>query len=480
MTEVTGKKNPGRGDNVALKRMFVVLMALGLVAAGCGDSDDAEDVTPGVEATEGEDGEAGGGEVDPAEIETGAGITEDTIRVGLLADLSGIFAPLVVDIVEAHNLYWEMINENGGIAGRQVEPVVVDAGYDVPRTIELYQELRQDGPEGVAMISLSVGSPHTSAIIPEMQQDNMVAIPLTWYSGWSDPEFGATVAEMYTTYCLEAHNALSYMNDKVQEELGEDMRLAIISFPGEYGEDGATGAKMAAEALGVEIVYDGQGQVVPGADQTPIISEIIAARPNVVWAGVNPTALSELFGGVQAQNLDAYWTGASPSFDFRLLGTDLGPDLSELYTFSTYVASWGADVEGMDEMVAEMVERSPDLPVSDPYIFGWTYAEAAHQILQHAADMGDLTREGIVAALQDPELEATFGGLAPAKVWGGEDPNEYLVRESFIYSLDSEAQNLGPISQEDAATGLVLEEANYVSDIAEAYEWDGPCFAPQG
>ena len=80
----------------------------------------------------------------------------------MLADLSGAFAPLVTEIVEAQKVYWDNVNANGGIAGRQVELDIEDTGYDVAKTQENYESMR----DKVAIISQSTGSPHTAAIAP--------------------------------------------------------------------------------------------------------------------------------------------------------------------------------------------------------------------------------------------------------------------------------------------------------------------------
>ena len=81
-----------------------------------------------------------------------------------------------------------------------------------------------------------------------------------------------------------------------------------------------------AEALGLEIVYDGEGAVVPGADQTPVITELVNAQPDIVWATTNPTTLAEILGGAYAQGLtEAQWSGNSPTWNYQLLATDLGP-----------------------------------------------------------------------------------------------------------------------------------------------------------
>ena len=79
---------------------------------------------------------------EPTEILTDFGVTDDTIRIGLNADLSGIFAPLVTQIVDGQEAYWEIVNENGGIAGRQVELVVLDNAL---RRADPPRELRGDG-----------------------------------------------------------------------------------------------------------------------------------------------------------------------------------------------------------------------------------------------------------------------------------------------------------------------------------------------
>ena len=463
------------------KRLMALGLALALVATACSDDGDeagveTTDATAGATGSDAGDGDEGG-EVDATEIEFDHGVTDDTIRVGLLSDLSGVFAPLVVEVVEAYEAYFEMVNEAGGIAGREVELVILDQGYDVPRHIEQYQDLRQEGPDGVVMIGHSSGSPHTAAIAEDLERDNLIAHPFTWYSGWADPDFGANAAELYTTYCIEAMNAVSWLHDKVVAE-GREPRLAIISFPGEYGQDGATGAKMAAEALGIEVVYDGEGQVVSGADQTPVISELVNAQPTMVFATMTPGTLTEIFGGAQAQGLEAYWTGSWPTFNFQLMGTDLADDLDQYYFPSAYTATWGADVEGMDRVVEEMSARRPEAATSDHYILGWTQASLTHQLLEYAAERGDLTREGVVEAFNDPGFTVNFGGLAPEQTWAGE-PNDYLVRESYMYELDADQVNLVSLSEGGGSTGLVLAEGPFVSDVAAEYEWDGPCFEPQ-
>ena len=139
-------------------RVVAPLVVLGLIAAACGDDDDE-----GGDATATATDEAAATTAArrdprnrrpprrrrppppprsrrqrpsttaaaPAEIATDIGVDDTTIKVGMLADLSGAFAPLVTEIVEAQKVYWDTVNANGGIAGRQIELVIEDNGYDV-------------------------------------------------------------------------------------------------------------------------------------------------------------------------------------------------------------------------------------------------------------------------------------------------------------------------------------------------------------
>jgi ABC-type branched-subunit amino acid transport system substrate-binding protein len=471
---------------------FAPLVALALVAAACGgDDDDAGDTTaepPAEETAEPTEETAEPTEEtaepteetaeptdepteEPAgEIAFDYGVTEDTIRIGLNADLSGIFAPLVTQIVDGQEAYWEIVNDNGGIAGKQVELVVLDNAYEVPNHLENYEEMADESEEGVVMFSQSTGSPHTAATADALVADDLLAIPLSWYSGWADPAIGQNVMELYTSYCLESMNAVEYLAGENGVET-----IAIISFPGEYGQDGAVGAKIAAEALGIEVVYDGEGAVVPGADQTPVITELVEAAPDMVYATINPTTLAEILGGAYAQGLRALWSGNSPTWNFQLLATDLGPIADEVYHHSTYTALWGAiDSPGMTEMIEGMRAKRPEAPLSDVYIVSWTEGYATQAVLEQAAANGDMTRAGVVAAFN--EVSVDMKGLAPDQSWFGE-PNDFIVRESYVYDVVLDDFTPGATVSDEGGTGFALETGPYVGSVAEGYDFQEACFS---
>ncbi len=417
------------------------------------------------------------------EVAFDVGVTEDTITVGLLADQTGIFAPLVNDIVAAQEVYWDIVNGAGGIDGRTVELLTVDTAYDVDQHRTQYEAIRDD----VVMLSQSTGSPHTSGIIDLMIEDDMVTIPLTWYSGWADPSFDQnTVLEQQTNYCLEGMNVVEYLSTKFQEENGADPTWAVVSFPGEYGQDGAFGAKYAIEQLGLTLAYDGEGLVTPTPDdpETEVITGLVEANADFVFATVNPTNLAVIMGGAAQAGFAGQWTGSVPSYDFRLLDSPVGPIIDAAYIQSGYNAAWGSDVDGMQELVDAMLAARPDLRPSDAFVIGWLEAKTTEAILRQASANGDLTRAGVKAAALSLE-GIDFGGLAPSQSYApADDPNSFVTRGIYIFDPSLEAyttaggatQTIGS-APEGGTTGSALLEQNYVGDLAANYDFTARCFA---
>ncbi|MDH3397781.1 MAG: ABC transporter substrate-binding protein [Acidimicrobiia bacterium] len=397
------------------------------------------------------------------------GRVEAPIRIGFNGDLSGPFASPMTRILDGQTAFWEIVNDNGGIAGRQVELVIRDSAYDVSTQLLNYEELSSQGPDGVLMFSHSTGAPPTTATADLLVEDDLIAIPLSWYSSWADPGFGANIMELQTNYCIEAINGVSYLADAHDADT-----IAILSVPSvNYGEDGAQGARIAAAALGLTVVYDGEvGSI--GTDIADVIAALVNTDPDIVWATITPGTLTEVLGGSYTQGLRAQWSGNSPTWNTELLDTDLGPVADEVYTHSTYTALWGTDDSpGMTDMIDGMRNKRPNAPISDLYVRSWTEGYATQQLLEFAAAQGDLTRPGLVAALRDVTVD--FNGLAPNQTWG-DQPDDHVVRESYIYDIDISKFTPGAtVSDAGAGTGVTLLEGPYVSDVAAGFTFDGSC-----
>lgn len=459
-----------------------IFTVMALLAAACGgDGGTAEDDTSTTEAAPDETEETTADttedteaettedtEAEPAgDVTTGVGVTDEAIKIGLLADLTGIFASTVVPLTDGAEAYFERLNAAGGAAGRQIDYITVDTGYDVPTHQQFYDEFASTGDSGVAFIGFSTGSPHTASIRESLTDDGVGAIPLSWNSSWAT-DASANIFEWGTPYCVEAMNGLSWL---AQEN--DASTVAVVSFPGDYGEDGAIGAKEAAADLGLEVVYDGQGAVVPGADQTPVITGIADANPDIVWATVNSTTLAELMGGAAQAGYTGQWGGNGPSYAPQLMDTEVGPLLDSSYThFAPYPGLGGVDTPGMDEILAMMREQRPDAPFIGVYVISWIQGEIVRQGIETAAANGDLTRQGIIDALQSTEID--MQGVIPNLNYSG-DPNDQITRSSFIFDISADAYSADATVQDDVGDGTVLVDPAYTSDTAANWEY-APCF----
>lgn len=482
------------------KKLVVVGFVLAMVAAACGDSsEDTTTAAPGTDAptttaeattTAAPTTAAPTTTVAPPanDILTDIGVTDDEIFVGLLADLSGPFSGLTVDIVDAQVAYWEdVVNANGGIAGRMVVPVIEDTVYNVATHGEKYTKI----VDQVVAFSNSTGSPHTASILSQLKEDNVLAIPLSWYSGWADPEYDSGLTfELGTNYCLEGMNVIEWMVNRFQADQGRLPTIGLATRAGDYGQDAAAGVKYAAQQLGLDIVYDGEGLVVrsnpaeyTAADATPVITGLVGAQPDIVWLTTAPSETAVIMGGAFQNGLvTAQWTGSVPSYDFRLLDSPVAEALTAAYFQPNYAVSWGTDVPGMADVSEVLTARFPERRPSDAFILGWTEARAMEQILRQAAANGDMTRQGVIDAANSIDT-ITMDGAAPDFNYQGA-PNDYVVRELYMFKpnlatyaaaggMDQQLQNgLG-------TTGSDFIEGPFVLPLAANFQFDGACWTQE-
>jgi ABC-type branched-subunit amino acid transport system substrate-binding protein len=460
----------------AKSKWLAIFLALGLVLAACGGGGDAEETTttesggadttePATDTTEPMTDTTAGGEMDIA-TDVGVDLEAGTIRVGLLSDLSGVFSALVQVIVTGHEAYWENVNANGGIGGLQVELVPVDTAYDPPTHVQRYEELKDE----VVAFGHSTGSPHTVAINEQLQADGILAIPLTWYSGWTDPSINSNLMHHGVPYCIEAMNLIGY----IQEQNPDVATIAVASNPGDYGLDSANGAMIAAEEAGLEVVYDGSG-LINAADEatlTEVANGIASSGADIAFVTTSPGAFGSIFGGALAQGYQGVWSGANPSFNPALVAPDspIAEPLAASSYWSAYTSVWTSDTPGITEAKELVSDRLPQ-PTSAVFE-GFVEAQLMHAALQAAHDAGDLTQAGVLNAAKSLE-DVDFNGLAPNETYVGE-ANEQLQRSSLIFQPDPE----GLASGESA--GETVLEAEYTSDIAANYEFTEACYTLEG
>ncbi|WP_110945890.1 urea ABC transporter substrate-binding protein [Streptomyces avicenniae] len=112
-----------------------------------------------------------------AEVDTSG----DTIKVGLLNSLSGTMAISEVTVRDALLLAIEEINADGGVLGRQIEPISEDGASDWPTFAEKSEKLIQQ--DGVAAVFGCWTSASRKAVLPVFEQNGSLLFYPVQYEG---------------------------------------------------------------------------------------------------------------------------------------------------------------------------------------------------------------------------------------------------------------------------------------------------------
>ena len=279
----------------------LVVIAMCLFGAGCG--------TKG----SGGEGSSSGG------VKTERGIEGNTITLGALTDLTGVFASLGKDITNAQALYWKNQNAGDKVCGKyDVKLEVKDHGYVTQQGVQLYGSIHDD----VLAIEQTIGSPINTALAPQIESDKMVNIPAAWAQSLTENPENAIVG---ATYEIEMINVLDYLLKEGKIKEGD--KIGHIYFEGEYGEGGLQGSKYFAEKHDMTIV---ESEIkATDTDMTAPVTKLKAQGVNALALTVAPGQTASAAGVAASQGLDVPIAGNNPVFDPGPAQGSVRPDPAE-------------------------------------------------------------------------------------------------------------------------------------------------------
>jgi ABC-type branched-subunit amino acid transport system substrate-binding protein len=383
----------------ALRATTAVAAAVVVATAGCS--------TKAPESSGGEGGGSGSG----ADVQTDVGVEGTTITLGVLTDLTGVFAALGQDITNANTLFWQ---DNKVCDTYSVELDVQDTGY-VPQTgVQLYSGME---PSILAM-QQTIGSPINTALAPEYESDQIVNFPSAWARTLTEiPGTGVVGA----TYDVELANGYAYLFD--QGLLKEGDTVGHIYFEGEYGENGLAGSEAVAEQRGLTII---PAQIKStDQDMTAQITQFAAAGVDAIALTVAPTQTASAAGVAAAQGLNVPIIGSNPVFAPGLLQGPAAQALKDNLYVSSPVSAFDAQPELLQKYQAAYPNVQPSLGV----LVGYGMSAIMKQVLDSACENGDLTRAGVVSAFNELQNVDTGGLVVPID---GFEPGRSPSVQSFI------------------------------------------------
>jgi len=406
-----------------------------VLAAGCGSKGSDNNASSG-----------GGGQ--SGAVKTGPGVTSKAITLGVLTDLSGVFAPLGKPTMQANQLFWKEKNAQGGVCGRTVNLVVKDHGYDPQKAVVQYRELSSQ----VAGLQQLLGSPITAALLPSLKSDQMVSLLAAWPSSLLPND---NIIITGTTYDVEMINGLDYLMQ--QGKLKQGDKVGHIYFEGEYGENGLKGSKFFAQKNGMTVVE--QKIKATDEDMSGQVAALKRAGVKAIAFTTAPTQLASAAGIAASQGLNVPLVGNNPTFDPALLKTPAAKALEANAFIVSSIAPYNLDKPAVQKVASDYSEAYPKEVPKGSAPFGYMQSQLMFDILNQACKNKDLTREGLVKAAHQLKGVDT-GGLTAA-------PLDYT-------KLGQPSERAVYIAQPASVPGgLKALPQTFESDTAKSYEVSG-------
>ncbi len=338
------------------------------------------------------------------------GVTATEIKIGNTNAYSGPASSYGV-ISKAEAAFFNMINEQGGVAGHKINFISLDDGYAPPKTVEQVRRLVEQ--DGVAFLFNTLGTPTNTAIQKYLNQKKVPQLfvatgadkwgdykDFPWTIGWQ-PSY-RTEAQIYAKYILKNH---------------PNAKLGVLYQNDDFGKDYVAGLK---DVLGDKYKTMVASEVSYETTEPTIDSQIVTLQ----GAGVDTlvTAAIPKFAAQAIRKIyDIGWkpthfmTNVSTSVASVL--TPAGPEKAVGMISATYGKDptdprW-ADDAGMKQWREFMNKVLPGADQTDlNYAYAYGVSLTMLQVLKQCN--GDFSRENVMkqaANLKDLELPTLLPGI---------------------------------------------------------------------
>ncbi|MBW6399604.1 ABC transporter substrate-binding protein [Roseomonas sp. HJA6] len=337
------------------------------------------------------------------------GVTATELKIGNFMPYSGPASAYGV-IGRGDAAFFKMMNDQGGVGGRQINYISYDDGYSPPRSVEQTRRLVEQ--DRVAFLYHTLGTPSNSAIVRYVNQRRVPHLFLAtgadkwgnyqdtpWTIGWQ-PSY-RTEAQIYAKHMLEQK---------------PNAKVALLHQNDDFGKDYLIGVK---DVLGSR--FDSMVTVATYEVTDPTIdSQIVSLRGT--GADVLVTAATPKFAAQTIRKVhDIGWqpmhflsnVSISVAAVMRPAGAERGVGIiTSAYQKDVTDPAW-ADDPHFREWRAFMTKYLPDGDQTDSgYVTAYNCSTTLMHVLRQCD--GDFSRENImrqVANLQNIEIPLLLPGI---------------------------------------------------------------------
>lgn len=354
------------------------------------------------------------------------GFDGETIRLGVLTPLQGPVAVIGKPLTAGGQLYFDWLNEErGGVAGKyRVELVVEDTGYSADTALAKYQKLK----DSVVLFEQALGTGIVKALLPQLDRDGIVAAPASLDADWVRQRH---LLALGAPYQVQFANGL---HNYATSPEGRGRRVCFAGVANPYGDAGLAGLEAAAGALGIPVAATARYNS-GDTSFTGVVTQLQDASCDAVFLATFSGDTSRLVGEAESRRF-------TPRFLVQATGWDpalaTGP-LADVMARSVWVLGEGTEwgdrtVKGQADLLDRLARHMPDQGPDYYFVFGYYQAWAVAQVLEKAAERGDLSRAGIVEAMEHVGT-LRFDGLSGDYRYGP-PADRVPPRASTVFAVD--------------------------------------------
>lgn len=317
--------------------------------------------------------------------------TDRAIILGQSTALSGPARNLGLELRAGYLAAFARINEQGGIAGREIRLLTKDDGYEPDRAIKNTNELIED--DQVFMLVGEVGTPTAEVVVPIVEERR-----IPFFAPLSGAEFLRLPSRKYVinvraSYFQEMERLAAYLVDERKLK-----RIACFYQNDSYGYSGLMGIKKALARRGMMLVSEGSYErntvAVMGG-----IRDIYEEEPEAVILVGAYAACAEFIKLSKTKYGDGVIYGNISFVGTKSLKAALGGYGENVIVTQVVPDPQDRSIPLIVEYGESMRKYQYDAPISfttlEGYIGGRLFAEIASQV------KGDLTREKFIRTMEE-------------------------------------------------------------------------------
>lgn len=331
------------------------------------------------------------------------GISDDTIKVGQISDLSGATANWGVATTFGSRMRIDAANAAGGVHGRIIELIVEDGQYQVPVSVKASNKLLNR--DRVFVMLGNMGTPANNANLPrQIRQGVANLFPVTAALAMYEPVHPMKFA-YYVSYRDQGRGGIRYMVEKYGIK-----KVCLQAQATDYGHEVELGYEQAVEELDLESVYIGKHKVTE-TDFVGTATRIKNTDCELLFIGTITTDTIALYTAIRNAGWDKHIMGNMVMLDplvakaadggmegLLSAGPLVVPDLEEDSEIGAWRRDWYARYE------AAFGER-PNVQSQ----IGWLTTDLMIKAMDRAGR--DLTTAKMLAELENiSAYEDPFGG----------------------------------------------------------------------